>query len=112
MAAVLVALALLGRPDPTAAAVEHHDPDGSSLVDAATPVVTGVVGPADAARGLARAARPVPLPVGDAEAALAVAVAAALVLGWWVLVRGDGWGARPVASSPLAARRGPPSRRA
>src|SRR5687768_2001995 len=95
MAAVLVALALLGRSDPTASAVEHHEPDGAFLVDVATPVVAGVAGMADAARGLARTARPVPLPVGDSEAAFAVAVAAALVLGWWVLVRGDGWGARP-----------------
>jgi hypothetical protein len=51
----------------------------------------------------------VPLPVGDDEAALAVAVATALLLGGWVLLRGDGWGARPVAASPLAARRGPPA---
>jgi hypothetical protein len=112
MAVVLVVLALLGRSEPMAVA-ELHEPDGSStsvVVDAATPVVIGGGASADAVvRGLARAARPVPLPVGDDEAAVAVAVATALLLGGWVLLRGDGWGARPVAASPLAARRGPPA---
>lgn len=109
VAAVLVALALLGQADPTDAG-EVHESDGvSTVVDTAASLVVGGGASGDAAgRGLARASRPVALPVGDDEAVLAGAVATALLVGGWVLQRGDGWGVRPVVASPLATRRGPP----
>lgn len=109
--AVLAGLALLGRGDPSDATVPTGEPReaGVVVVDGAAPAVIGVGGSGDAAgRGATRVGRPVALPVGDDEAVLAVGVTAALIVGGWVLVRGDGWGARPVVASPLAARRGPP----